>query len=89
MATKYVSKSQFQAKAFELLREVEATGEPIVVTHKGEPRIIVATARTLGATLVTADESIRASAPCGSASTRPGIRYAQDSHHPGAEKSRR
>lgn len=31
-----VSKSQFKAHALELFRRVEATGEPIVVTDRGE-----------------------------------------------------
>jgi prevent-host-death family protein len=36
-----VSKSQFKAKALELFRQVEATGEPVVVTDRGEPRLEV------------------------------------------------
>lgn len=34
-----VSKSQFKAKALELFREIEATGEPLVVTDHGEPKL--------------------------------------------------
>lgn len=34
-----VSKSQFKAKALELFRQVEATGEPIVITDHGQPRL--------------------------------------------------
>ncbi len=37
----HVSKSQFKAKALELFRQVEATGEPVVVTDRGEPRLEV------------------------------------------------
>ncbi len=34
-----VSKSQFKAKALELFREIEATGEPMIVTDHGEPKL--------------------------------------------------
>lgn len=34
-----VSKSQFKAKTLELLRQVEMTGEPLVVTARGKPTI--------------------------------------------------
>lgn len=36
-----ISKSQFKAKALEILREVEATGEPVLVTDHGKPTIEV------------------------------------------------
>jgi hypothetical protein len=36
-----VSKSQFKAKALELFRQVEASGEPLVVTDRGEPKLEV------------------------------------------------
>lgn len=32
-----VSKSQFKAKALELMRQVEASGEPLVITDHGRP----------------------------------------------------
>ncbi len=32
-----VSKSRFKAHALELLRWVEATGEPLILTHRGRP----------------------------------------------------
>ncbi|BDG22508.1 type II toxin-antitoxin system Phd/YefM family antitoxin [Thermus thermophilus] len=32
-----VSKSYFKAHALELLRRVEATGEPLLLTHRGRP----------------------------------------------------
>lgn len=32
-----VSKSRFKAKALELFREVERTGEPIIITDRGAP----------------------------------------------------
>ena len=41
MGTRYVSKSQFKAKALELFREVEKTGEPIVITDNGAPKLEV------------------------------------------------
>ncbi|AEV15185.1 Prevent-host-death [Thermus sp. CCB_US3_UF1] len=32
-----VSKAYFKAHALELLRQVEATGEPLILTHRGKP----------------------------------------------------
>ena len=34
-----VSKSQFKAKALEFFRQVEASGEPIVITDNGRPTL--------------------------------------------------
>jgi len=36
-----VSKSQFKAKALEYFRQVESSGEPVVVTDHGEPTVEV------------------------------------------------
>ena len=36
-----VSKSQFKAKALEYCRQVEASGEPVIVTDNGRPTIEV------------------------------------------------
>lgn len=36
-----ISKSQFKAHALEIFRRVEATGEPVVVTDHGTPKLIV------------------------------------------------
>lgn len=36
-----VSKSQFKARALEFFRQVEASGEPVVVTDHGEPKLEV------------------------------------------------
>ncbi len=36
-----VSKSQFKARALEILREVEATGESVLITDHGKPTIEV------------------------------------------------
>ena len=41
MAVHYVSKSQFKAKALELFRQIESSGEVIVVTDNGRPSIEV------------------------------------------------
>jgi antitoxin (DNA-binding transcriptional repressor) of toxin-antitoxin stability system len=41
-----VSKSQFKACALELFRQVEASGEPVIVTDKGRPVIEVRRYRT-------------------------------------------
>jgi hypothetical protein len=42
-----VSKSQFKAKALEFFRQVETSGEPLVVTDHGLPRLEVRPYRTL------------------------------------------
>lgn len=34
-----VSKSQFKAKALEFFRQVEASGEPIIITDNGRPTL--------------------------------------------------
>jgi antitoxin (DNA-binding transcriptional repressor) of toxin-antitoxin stability system len=36
-----VSKSQFKARALEYLRQVEATGEPVIITDNGRPTVEV------------------------------------------------
>ena len=36
-----VSKSRFKAHALEIFRRVELTGQPVVVTDHGTPRLIV------------------------------------------------
>lgn len=36
-----VSKSQFKAKALELFRHIETSGEPIVITDHGQPTLEV------------------------------------------------
>lgn len=41
MKREMVSKSEFKAKALELLREVEAGSEPLIVTDRGKPSIEV------------------------------------------------
>lgn len=41
MNTEEVSKSQFKAKALEFFRQVEASGEAVIVTDKGRPVIEV------------------------------------------------
>jgi prevent-host-death family protein len=41
------SKSEFKAKALECLRQVEATGEPIVITDHGVARLEVRPYRAL------------------------------------------
>ncbi len=43
-----VTKSQFKAKALELLRKIERTGEPMVVTDHGKPAIEVRPYRARG-----------------------------------------
>jgi hypothetical protein len=37
--TKLVSKSCFKARALEFFREVERSGEPVVVTDHGQPKL--------------------------------------------------
>ncbi len=36
-----ISKSQFKARALEVLREVESTGKAVIVTDRGKPTIEV------------------------------------------------
>ena len=36
-----ISKSKFKAHALEIFRQVESTGEPVIVTDHGSPRLIV------------------------------------------------
>jgi antitoxin (DNA-binding transcriptional repressor) of toxin-antitoxin stability system len=35
----HISKSKFKAKALEYLRQVETTGEPLVITDHGKPAL--------------------------------------------------
>ncbi|QPC85693.1 type II toxin-antitoxin system Phd/YefM family antitoxin [Mesorhizobium sp. NBSH29] len=37
----HVSKSEFKAKALELFRQIEATGESLIVTDHGTPKLEV------------------------------------------------
>jgi antitoxin (DNA-binding transcriptional repressor) of toxin-antitoxin stability system len=41
MNSEQVSKSQFKARALEYFRQVEASGEKVIVTDKGQPVIEV------------------------------------------------
>jgi hypothetical protein len=43
---KHVSKSQFKAKALEYFRLVEASGDAVIVTDNGQPRIEIRRYRT-------------------------------------------
>ena len=36
-----ISKSRFKAQALEVFRQIEATGEPVVITDRGAPTLIV------------------------------------------------
>ncbi len=36
-----ISKSKFKAHALEILRQVEKTGEPVIVTDHGTPSLII------------------------------------------------
>ena len=40
-ASRQVSKSRFKAQALELFRQVEASGEPLVITDHGRPTLEV------------------------------------------------
>lgn len=37
--TAHISKSKFKAKALEYFRQIEATGEPVIITDNGKPRL--------------------------------------------------
>ncbi|QEA38647.1 type II toxin-antitoxin system Phd/YefM family antitoxin [Pistricoccus aurantiacus] len=41
MRSEEISKTQFKARALEILRQIEASGEPVIVTDKGRPAIEV------------------------------------------------
>ncbi|HEU5317602.1 MAG TPA: type II toxin-antitoxin system prevent-host-death family antitoxin [Chloroflexota bacterium] len=41
VAASEVSKAQFKAHVLEILRRVEATGEPVIVTDRGRPVVRV------------------------------------------------
>jgi hypothetical protein len=41
MRNKQVSKSEFKAKALEIFRQVETSGEAMVVTDRGKPKLEV------------------------------------------------
>jgi len=41
MPSHQVSKSQFKARALALFRQIEATGEPVVITDHGRPALEV------------------------------------------------
>jgi antitoxin (DNA-binding transcriptional repressor) of toxin-antitoxin stability system len=36
-----ISKSRFKAQALEIFRRIETTGEPVIVTDNGTPRLVV------------------------------------------------
>lgn len=36
-----ISKSKFKARALEILRTIEQTGEPVIITDRGTPTLIV------------------------------------------------
>lgn len=41
MATREITKTRFKAKALEYLRQVESTGESLVITDRGRPAVEV------------------------------------------------
>lgn len=41
MRQERIAKSQFKARALEYFRQVEASGRPLVITDKGQPRVEV------------------------------------------------
>jgi len=47
MEVRQVSKSEFKAKALEFFRQVEASGESVVVTDHGKPTLEVRPYRTI------------------------------------------
>jgi PIN domain nuclease of toxin-antitoxin system len=69
-----IAAAAFKTQCLKLLDEVAATGRPLTITKRGRPgelrgdpadRIIAATARHLGARLVTADEKLLAHGAAG------------------------
>jgi len=51
-----VSKSEFKAKALELFRRIEATGERLVITDHGRPRLEIRPFKNPPGEAETADE---------------------------------
>lgn len=47
METNQISKTDFKAKALEFFRQVEASGEPVIVTDHGKPTLEVRPYRQL------------------------------------------
>ncbi|WOD14406.1 type II toxin-antitoxin system Phd/YefM family antitoxin [Paraburkholderia kirstenboschensis] len=47
MERNHVSKSEFKAKALEFFRQIEASGESVVVTDHGKPALEVRTYRSM------------------------------------------
>lgn len=47
MERNHVSKSEFKAKALEYFRQIEASGESVVVTDHGKPALEVRTYRSM------------------------------------------
>jgi prevent-host-death family protein len=60
-AARQVSKSHFKAHALELFRQVEATGQPLVVTDHGRPTVEVRPYRPAAATAADPLEQLRGS----------------------------
>ena len=53
-----ISKSAFKARALEIFRQIEQTGEPIIITDRGEPALII---RKYSAAQVSARERLAGS----------------------------
>ena len=60
-APKQVSKSHFKAHALELFRQVEASGDPLVVTDHGRPSVEVRPYRAAAPTTADPLEELRGS----------------------------
>ena len=56
-----VSKSRFKAQALELFRQVEASGEPLVITDHGKPTLEVRPYRPVESTAADPLELLRGS----------------------------
>ncbi len=60
-APRQVSKSQFKAQALALFREIEASGEPVVITDHGRPALEVRPYRPVEAGAMDPLEQLRGS----------------------------
>lgn len=47
MPASHISKTEFKARALEYFRQIEATGEPVIVTDHGRPALEVRPYRAL------------------------------------------
>lgn len=65
IAMKQMSKTDFKARALEVFREIEGTGEPVVITDRGRPTLEIRKLKQHGDSplLVLKDSVVKYEAP--------------------------